>query len=238
MKLLIVRHGDPDYEIDSLTKKGEREAKLLAKRLSKLELAKLYCSPLGRARKTASYTLKKMRRTAETLDWLEEFRGFIQVNGNEEICWDRLPSQWTEDPIYYSKEWYKGPLFEDSVVKKQYDRVCEGIDALLESWGYRHIGNHLEAYKPNDDTNVLFCHFGVESVMLSHLLGVSPMILWHNTCALTSSVTTLVTEEREEGIAILRMLGFSDISHLYAGNESPSFQARFCELFSNEHERH
>ena len=30
MKLLIIRHGEPDYSIDSLTEKGWREAELLA----------------------------------------------------------------------------------------------------------------------------------------------------------------------------------------------------------------
>ena len=30
MKLLIIRHADPDYEIDSLTETGHREARLLA----------------------------------------------------------------------------------------------------------------------------------------------------------------------------------------------------------------
>lgn len=34
MKLLIVRHGDPDYSIDSLTETGWKEAELLADRLS------------------------------------------------------------------------------------------------------------------------------------------------------------------------------------------------------------
>ena len=29
MKILIIRHGDPDYSIDSLTEKGWREAELL-----------------------------------------------------------------------------------------------------------------------------------------------------------------------------------------------------------------
>ena len=36
MKIVIIRHGDPDYEKDSLTEKGWREAKLLAERISKL----------------------------------------------------------------------------------------------------------------------------------------------------------------------------------------------------------
>ena len=31
MKLLIVRHGDPDYDIDSLTEKGWKEVEYLCK---------------------------------------------------------------------------------------------------------------------------------------------------------------------------------------------------------------
>ena len=37
MKILLIRHGDPDYTIDSLTEKGWREARLLSNRLEKLE---------------------------------------------------------------------------------------------------------------------------------------------------------------------------------------------------------
>ena len=33
MRLLFIRHGDPDYEHDSLTPKGEREAELLADKM-------------------------------------------------------------------------------------------------------------------------------------------------------------------------------------------------------------
>ncbi|MFR2935372.1 MAG: histidine phosphatase family protein, partial [Ruminococcus sp.] len=54
MKLLFIRHGDPDYEIDSLTEKGWKEAALLAERVSQLEVKTFYVSPLGRARDTAS----------------------------------------------------------------------------------------------------------------------------------------------------------------------------------------
>ena len=64
MKLLFIRHGDPDYEIDSLTEKGWKEAALLAERVSQLEVKTFYVSPLGRARDTASLTLQKMNREA------------------------------------------------------------------------------------------------------------------------------------------------------------------------------
>ena len=47
MRLLIVRHGDPDYDHDSLTEKGFREAELLSEKLKK---EKLHCS--SRSEKT------------------------------------------------------------------------------------------------------------------------------------------------------------------------------------------
>ena len=50
MRLLIIRHGDPDYARDNLTEKGKREAKLLSEMLAKDKIDYLYCSPLGRAK--------------------------------------------------------------------------------------------------------------------------------------------------------------------------------------------
>lgn len=77
MRIIIVRHGDPNYELDTLTKTGWREAELAAEYLSKLQVKAFYVSPLGRAQDTAGCTLKKMNRTAETLDWLREFEAHI-----------------------------------------------------------------------------------------------------------------------------------------------------------------
>ena len=59
MELMIIRHGDPDYEKDSLTEKGWREAEYLSEKLVKMNIKDFYVSPLGRARDTASCTLKK-----------------------------------------------------------------------------------------------------------------------------------------------------------------------------------
>ena len=73
MKILIIRHGDPDYEHDSLTSKGWREANLLADRLCKIDIKDFYVSPLGRAKATASCTLERLNRTAKECQWLREF---------------------------------------------------------------------------------------------------------------------------------------------------------------------
>lgn len=217
MKLLIIRHADPDYEKDTLTEKGWREAELLSNRLITLDIKEFYVSPLGRARDTANVTLKKMNRTAEVLPWLREFNVYDEKSGKKRICWDLLPQDWTVINEYYNKDlWHTIPAMKACNVISEANKVFEGIDRILEKNGYVREGNLYRAVNPNRDTIVLFCHFGVECVILSHLLGISPVVLWHGCCALPTSVTTLVTEERRKGIACFRMLAFGDISHLYA----------------------
>lgn len=206
MRILIVRHGDPDYEKDSLTPKGFREAELLADRLCKLDVKAFYCSPLGRAQDTARPTLQRLGRSAETLDWLQEFRGQVRRGLKVEGCWDRLPSYWCKEDNYYSADaWLNTRLMQSKNVEKEYRYVCRHLDTLLARHGYRHNGRVFDVVDGNHDTIVLFCHFGVEAVLLSHLLSVSPMPLWHNFVALPTSVTTMVTEEREQGIATFRV---------------------------------
>lgn len=236
MEILIVRHGDPDYARDTLTYKGIEEARLLAERLSKLEVTDFYCSPLGRAQKTASYTLDKMNRTAETLPWLTEFEGKIKDGPFKKVsCWDRKPAYWTKIPEYYSySHWHTVKLMKSGNVYKKYKEVCDGVDELLRKYGYNHKGKLFEVEKESHERIVLFCHFGVESVILSHIFGISPMIMWHNFVALPTSVTRLATQEREKGTAIFTCIQYGDLSHLYAGNEEPSFSARWCECFSDE----
>lgn len=78
MELFIIRHGDPDYARDFLTEKGVREAKLLSERMEKENIDYFYCSPLGRAQKTASYTMEKYPdKEMPTLEWAREFQGTI-----------------------------------------------------------------------------------------------------------------------------------------------------------------
>lgn len=241
MKLLIVRHGDPDYKIDSLTQTGWKEAELLAERLCKLDVKAFYVSPLGRAQDTASVTLNRIGRKAEVCPWLQEFGVRIRKPGENHLSclWDWLPEIWTSDDRNYDRElWSSSEIFERSGVPQNAKWVTDSFDALLARHGYVREGRFYRAEQPNTDTIVLFCHFGVECVLLGHLLQISPMLLWHGTCAAPTSVTTVVTEERREGIACFRMSAFGDISHLYAADQPPAFAARFCEVYSNFKERH
>lgn len=240
MKLLIIRHGDPDYTIDSLTETGWTEARLLSARLSRLDVKSFYCSPLGRARDTAAPTLAAMHREAEILPLLREFAPKVQKpDGHGYVAWDWLPQDWTARDYFYDKDrWMEAPEFQTAGVPDEYRWVTGELDALLARHGYVRDGNLYRAARPNEDTLVFFCHFGLECVLLSRLLNISPMPLWHGTCAAPTAVTTLVTEERRPGFASFRIGSFGDISHLYAAGREPSFSARFCETYSRMDQRH
>ena len=238
MKLLLIRHGDPDYKNDTLTEKGWREAECLADMLCSQKIDHFYVSPLGRARDTAFFTLERLGREAEVLPWLREFDAFIYRPDDPDkmhVPWDWLPQDWTADPRLYQKDqWSENEYLQPYKVGEQYRKVTEQFDALLEKHGYRREGGYYRAEKPNHDTIALFCHFGLGALLLSHLWGVSPYIPWQNMCAAPSSVTTLVTEERRKGIASFRMLAYGETTHLYVKGEKPAFSARFCECYDDD----
>lgn len=237
MRILIIRHGEPDYAHDTLTEKGWREAELLSRRLSKEQIDDFYVSPLGRAKDTASLTLKAMNREAEVLDWLEEFTPKIKrpdIKLHRTIAWDWLPADWTNDERFYDKDhWFENPVFMEAHVKEAYDTVVRGFDALLAKYGYERDGHVYHTEQGNHKTICLFCHFGLETVLLSHIMEVSPMPLWHGLCALPTSVTTIYTEERRKGVASLRVTSFGDLTHLLENGEKPSFAARYAECFED-----
>lgn len=241
MKLIIVRHAEPDYSIDSLTETGWKEAELLGQFLAKMPADEYYVSPLGRAKATASRTMEKLGREAVELDWLREFTGRVRKPNKpdkDSVAWDWLPQDWTADERFFTEEhWAENEIMAAAGVGEIYDGVIRAFDAFLADHGYVRDGRLYRAVQPNNDTVVLFCHFALECVLLSRLLNIPPMLLWHGTCAAPSSVTTVATEERRPGIAYFRMLRFGDVSHLALGDQPVSFAARFCEKYGNEGER-
>ena len=100
MKLIFVRHAEPDYAHDSLTEKGFREAGLLAERAKSWPVEAIFVSPLGRAQATAKPTAAALGITPVTLPWLREFSVLLPHpdTGAPAIPWDFLPTDWTRDP--------------------------------------------------------------------------------------------------------------------------------------------
>ncbi len=257
MRILFIRHGDPDYVNDTLTEKGHREAAALAKRAEALNMGTCYVSPLGRAAATAQYSLDKLGKRARTLDWLKEFPAQVDLNQaphlravypNAEkrdgkypprIVWDVIPSYWTEHREYAdSVLWRESEISRCSDVVPVYDHVTEEFDGFLAEHGYVREGMHYRVEKESAETVTFFCHFGITCALLAHLWNISPFTMWHSLALAPTSVTEVVTEEREQGTAYFRGLKIGDVSHLFMSGEPVSFAARFCEVYSDMSQRH
>lgn len=237
MRIIFIRHGDPDYVNDSLTDKGVREAKLLSGRIAgwNTKQMQFYCSPLGRAQKTASYTLEKLNREAATYEWMKEFSYFIDdpTTGRHGVPWDFMPEYWTEIPEMYDKEgWKKTEIYRSNPdLIPAYQEVCEGLDQLISEYGYKRYHNYyINTGTKQDDAIVIFCHLGITCVMLSHLLGISPAPLLHGLYLAPTSVTVLTTEERQNHVAYFRAQSIGDCTHLLLGNEPISTSGYFTDI--------
>ena len=78
---------------------------IFPKKLVKMDIQDFFVSPLGRARDTASCTLKKLNREAVVCPWLREFQPRIHrpdVTDKKMITWDWLPQDWTRVPEFTS----------------------------------------------------------------------------------------------------------------------------------------
>ena len=140
MRIIFIRHGDPDYKNDTLTEKGWREAKLLAERVCKWPVKEFYCSPLGRAKDTASCSLEKMNRKATIYEWLQEFKYPITdpTTGRYGVPWDFMPSYWTNEPLFYDKEhWHAAALTVSCLPMDISGRRISIAPKSLRQKGYR-----------------------------------------------------------------------------------------------------
>lgn len=236
MRILLIRHAEPDYAVDSLTPKGRTEAELLSRRLVRYDIRDFYTSPLGRARATAAYTLQKLGRDAETLDWLREFHGSYpdpDTGIRRIVAWDVKPRIWVSFPgVSDIRTWCDAPAFEGGDVKEVWQQTTDGVDALLARYGFRKDGPVWQSTGNGDYTIALFCHFGISMAILGYLTDVSPMVLWHHTLCCPSSVTEVVTEERIKGEVSFRITKLGDLTHLESAGEKRSTAGLFPEIYT------
>ena len=236
MRILLIRHAEPDYTVDSLTPKGRVEAELLSRRLVRYDIRDFYVSPLGRARDTAAYTLDKLGRKAETLRWLAEFRGSYpdpETGIRRIVAWDVKPRIWTEFPgVMDVRTWSDAPAFSGGDVKQVWEETTAGVDALMGRYGFSKDGPVWKGGTNGDFTIALFCHFGISMAILGYLTDISPMILWHHALSLPSSLTEVVTEERIRGEVSFRVTKLGDLTHLEAAGEKRSTAGLFPECYT------
>lgn len=237
MRILIIRHAEPDYKNNTLTEKGFREADILGKYLKNEKIDKIFVSSLPRAIYTAEgITRYNKNKNFEIFDWLREMDSRINLPyDTERLSWDLAPTYLKEeDNLYDMHRWKEVQSMQNENLQARVDELNVKLNEILKNFGYEKNGKTYKVKQPNHLTLAFVCHFGTESYILSNILNISPIALSNHTCAVPSSITTLYTEEREEGEAVFRMTEFGSTTHLYIAKETPSFMARFDEVFGDK----
>lgn len=172
MRIVFVRHGEPNYEKDRLTETGRMQAAAAAVRLEREGITAIYSSPMGRAMQTASFTADRLHLPITRLDYMHEISWGgpgIPDEGHPWTVSDRMTC--VENFDYFSSDWRKHPFYDGNAAVRYLDDIGPRFDELLLSHGYRHEGTRFLCMTDVPETFAVFSHGGSGACVLSHLLA-------------------------------------------------------------------
>ena len=175
MRLLFVRHAEPDYSIDALTPLGHRQAAAAAERLANEGITHIVSSTCGRAWLTAEYTAKRLGLPIEPADFMREIGwgsrdgSEIMHNGNP---WN-IGGEAIAAGVSLMCDPEKEPFFNNNRVLDSVVALSEGLDNWLAGRGYHRDGEYYKIDEDADNSTVaIFCHNGATAAALSHLTNI------------------------------------------------------------------
>jgi probable phosphoglycerate mutase len=181
MELVLVRHGEPDWEpggyaVDDpeLTARGRAQAERAAEALAREPFDALYVSPLRRAQETASPIAERLGLEARAASWAREL-GLPPMAG---VAKDEVRRFFEEARARDLEKWWDGPPGGESF-RHFHERVVGGVESLL-------LGEHrMELHEdsghriwrlPQASRRILLvAHEGTNALVVSHLLGIDPV---------------------------------------------------------------
>ena len=172
MRIIFVRHGEPDYERDCLTRTGRLQAAAAAERLAGEGIRGIYTSPNGRASETAGYTARRLGLPVTTLPYMHEISWGgpgIPMDGHPWTLGDWMIDR--EDFDFHTQNWREHPYFAQNAAKDYFDAIAGQFDSLLLEQGYRHEGTRFRCETEEERTIAVFSHGGSGACVLAHLLA-------------------------------------------------------------------
>lgn len=226
MLLYIIRHADPDYARDTITDHGHREAAALGRRMAALAPTALYTSTLPRAIHTAEYTARETGLRLQEEAWTREISGLSvtqeQPYGTTSL-WDLHAEHiHRSGPFATTEQWLSAPPFSPAPEASSEDpaeistHIRANSNEFLARHGFEADGVGYRITGDRAQRIAVFCHGGFGLTWFAHLLSIPVPLCWASFYMWPSSVTTILFDERTEGYAVPRCVGFADRSHLYA----------------------
>ncbi len=230
MRIIFVRHGDPNYEKDCLTERGREQAASVAERLKRENISEIYASSMGRAKETASYTAKVLGLPVTLLDFMRE----ISWGGAKELLFEGHPWDLSDYLIdhdncdFSNTNWREHPYFKENIASQYYDRVTASFDELLQKYGFRKEGTHFYCTgecEP-DKTIAVFSHGGSGGCVLAYLLSLPLPYVFSVMPYGHTSIIILEFPDQKGKYVHPRLALFNDMSHVAGGSAKPAIQKK------------
>ena len=217
MRILFVRHGNPDYELDCLTELGKQQAEALSHRLVSEGIERIYSSTCGRALETAGYTAEKLGLDIIRCDSIREISWSsidgapVEKNGNPWLIVDEFPK---ENKPLVNLDWRDDEVISRTKTADSVARVAKSLDELLDSLGYTREGYYYRVGDVKYKTIAIFSHAGAFAAMCTHIFNLPmPFVLRSIYCKQSGVIE--VSFEGGRGEIIAPRFGLSyEISHL------------------------
>lgn len=211
VELVLVRHGEPDWERANetadpgLTEFGRLQAARAAANLRGRPIDAIYCSPLQRARETAAAVAEIQQLTPQIIDDLEE----IRVPALRNLTQPEVDAYFVAAARRKLQERWSG--FPDGESYRDFHRrVTSAIESALA---------HYDVHSRESETFTVWRaparsrtlriavvgHGGTNAVILAHLLGIPP-VPWE----------WLRFETVLAAVSILALRGISDDGYIWS----------------------
>ncbi len=171
MRIVFVRHGEPDYARDCLTDEGRAQAEAAAERLAGEGVSEIYASPSGRAAQTAACAAARLGLPVTTLDYMREISWSNPMLPHSGRFWKLSDRMLEEGFDFRGQDWREHPFFRGQPATKRCGEIAALFDEFLAGHGYRREGRLFLCAGGADRTVALFSHAGSGACVLAHLLS-------------------------------------------------------------------
>ena len=221
MLLYLIRHGDPNYQLDCLTDRGKLQAEAVAKRMQASKIDVVYSSPMGRARETAVPTCKLLDLPCHIEEWTHEVLSERLttypdgVRRSVTLIQNTLLRENGEIDLPYERT-FESKALRETEMESAFSYIRDNGREFLRKLGYEEENGVYRILRKNEDRVALFTHAVFTRTWLSHLLHIPLHLFWGSFSPTHTGVTVLDFNNNENGITAPKLLCFSDMSHLFA----------------------
>ena len=175
MRLIFVRHAEPDYSHNCLTPLGHLQAENVVQRLLEENIEEIHSSALGRAIQTAEPIAKHLGLEITKHPFINEIGGSpldgteLPENGHP---WRMAKYLAAEGFDLMREDWQSTEPYCHSKIVEGYNRVAEGIDAFLAECGYVREGKYYRVGEKTKKNVALFSHCGSSTAAISRIFNI------------------------------------------------------------------